>query len=437
MGTQVLGSQAGGNSVQFYFNSASNTALKAINNPATAPGDIYIDFIACFAGTSTGGGSLATCALYGTGGTLIMTTPNLTIGAVGWSGQGMTPTFLAGGANVVGAILGTNQGIRTWGKADGGTFSVDTTGGSFPSPWTSGVGSVVSGLGNMGWYATYFPASTISSLSKFWGNAGDTITVNGQSFSAGVNSIDINGTAVSSWHVNSDTQLTFVVPSGFSAGTLSIHTNAGTATTGTFYPGATASVGTNHAPEGATITVNGLSFSTGVGSVTIGSIACGSLNVINDTTLTCTVPVNVSGGQGNLVVNSNAGSPSAGTFYIDPTISSFTPTSGGPGSTVTIIGTGFLGVSAVDFYNGVGTTYTINSDTQITTTVPVTAQAGPITLVGPAVSVQSAQFNASGGWIKIGGVIMPIKGMWYKTGGVIFPVKGAWFKTGGTISPIK
>jgi hypothetical protein len=65
-----------------------------------------------------------------------------------------------------------------------------------------------------------------------------------------------------------------------------------------------------------------------------------------------------------------------------PTITSFTPTSGIAGTTVTITGTNFTGATAVAF-DGTNATFTVNSDTQITATVPDVAITGRITVTGP------------------------------------------------------
>ena len=63
-----------------------------------------------------------------------------------------------------------------------------------------------------------------------------------------------------------------------------------------------------------------------------------------------------------------------------PTISGFAPSSGPPGSRVTVSGSNFNGVGRVAF-NGAGSSYTVNSSTQITATVPAGATTGPITVV--------------------------------------------------------
>lgn len=66
-----------------------------------------------------------------------------------------------------------------------------------------------------------------------------------------------------------------------------------------------------------------------------------------------------------------------------PTVSSFTPSSGPSGTSVTITGTNFTGATAVTF-NGAATTFTVNSGTQITATVPTGATTGPIAVTTPA-----------------------------------------------------
>jgi len=47
---------------------------------------------------------------------------------------------------------------------------------------------------------------------------------------------------------------------------------------------------------GASITVNGISFTAGVTAVKLNGVACSSVSVVNDTTLTCTLPSNASTG---------------------------------------------------------------------------------------------------------------------------------------------
>ena len=80
-----------------------------------------------------------------------------------------------------------------------------------------------------------------------------------------------------------------------------------------------------------------------------------------------------------------------------PTITTFTPTSGAIGGSVTINGTNFTGATAVRF-NGVTATFTVVTSSQITTTVPTGATTGPITVIGPGGTATSASnFTVSTG----------------------------------------
>jgi hypothetical protein len=80
-----------------------------------------------------------------------------------------------------------------------------------------------------------------------------------------------------------------------------------------------------------------------------------------------------------------------------PTVSSFNPTSGAVGATVTITGTNFTGASSVKF-SGTSAAFTVGSSTQITATVPAGATTGPIEITtagGTATSSSSFTVNAS------------------------------------------
>jgi peptide/nickel transport system substrate-binding protein len=81
-----------------------------------------------------------------------------------------------------------------------------------------------------------------------------------------------------------------------------------------------------------------------------------------------------------------------------PTITSFSPTSGPVGTTVTINGTGFTGASSVKFNGTAATTWVIYSSTRIYAKVPTGATTGPISVTNPAGTGQSAaSFTVTGG----------------------------------------
>jgi hypothetical protein len=65
-----------------------------------------------------------------------------------------------------------------------------------------------------------------------------------------------------------------------------------------------------------------------------------------------------------------------------PVLTSFAPNSGKLEANVVLSGSAFTGATAVTF-DGVGASFTVNSDSQITATVPVGAGTGPITVTTP------------------------------------------------------
>jgi uncharacterized protein (TIGR03437 family) len=75
--------------------------------------------------------------------------------------------------------------------------------------------------------------------------------------------------------------------------------------------------------------------------------------------------------------------------YLAPTLSSFTPASAAVGATVTLTGTNFTAASKVTF-NGLSAKFTVNSDTQISATVPSGATSGKISVTTPAGTATSA-----------------------------------------------
>src|SRR5206468_12452829 len=66
-----------------------------------------------------------------------------------------------------------------------------------------------------------------------------------------------------------------------------------------------------------------------------------------------------------------------------PTITSFTPTSGPVGTSVTISGTNFTGATAVTFNGASAASFTVTSATRIQATVPPGATTGPLSATTP------------------------------------------------------
>jgi len=74
-----------------------------------------------------------------------------------------------------------------------------------------------------------------------------------------------------------------------------------------------------------------------------------------------------------------------------PTISSFTPTSGPVGTSVSITGTHFTSDSKATFNGVTATTLSVTSDTSISATVPSGASTGPITVTTTAGTATSSR----------------------------------------------
>jgi gliding motility-associated-like protein len=139
---------------------------------------------------------------------------------------------------------------------------------------------------------------------------------------------------------------------------------------------------------GATIIIKG-SYFTDASAVTIGGISVTSFTVTDINTITAIV---ASGNTGTInVVTPTSTRTSLGSFTLasPPTITSFTPTSGATGISVTVTGTGFSGVTGITIGGVAVTSYTVNSLTSITFTVPAGAVSGNIAItnsIGTATS---------------------------------------------------
>jgi len=99
--------------------------------------------------------------------------------------------------------------------------------------------------------------------------------------------------------------------------------------------------------------------------------------LVSDNYLTTKVPSGAT--TGPITVKTPAGTYSTVfNFYVIPKVISFTPTSGQVGTSVVITGNSFTGATKVTFGGVAATTFTVDSDTQITATVPSGAQTGKI-----------------------------------------------------------
>jgi uncharacterized repeat protein (TIGR03803 family) len=149
-----------------------------------------------------------------------------------------------------------------------------------------------------------------------------------------------------------------------------------------------------YAKQGVPIGIFGQGFTTS-SVVQFGGVQATNVKLSGTTFLTAKVPAGALTGSvtvttGTTTLTSNQ------PFRVKPQVVSFDPPSGSVGTQVTITGTGFTQTNGVGFGDNVPAEFTVNSDTQVTATVPTGAKTGPIGVVtkgGTAVSKATFTVN--------------------------------------------
>jgi hypothetical protein len=289
------------------------------------------------------------------------------------------------------------------------TFTVNSAGTQIttavPAGAASGPISVTTPIGtvsSVGSFTVTAPAPTITNFTPARGPVNMRVDISGTNFT-GVSSVTFtgNGGPVQANISTSSAGLISVnVPVGAISGPIRVTTPGGTAVSGSNFlvqpDPVVYSFSPASGPVGSQVIITGANFTGAqVVSFNSGFLFGTGFTVNSDNQITATVPASASTGPIGVNTGGSTGfSPTSFTVTAAaPTISSFTPTAGASGTSVTITGTGFSGATAVRF-NGSSATYTVVSATQITTTVPAGATSGPIsvtTAVGTATS--SASFT--------------------------------------------
>ena len=214
-----------------------------------------------------------------------------------------------------------------------------------------------------------------------------------------------NGTSATSFTVDNDGQITAAVPSGATSGPISVTTVTGTGTSASSFavtppaPVISSFTPTN-GPVGTLVTINGLNLSN-ASSVTIGGVAA-AIGTNSATQIQATVGNGAATGPALIFVTTPGGTadssldtPANFTVTVvsnPPSITSFTPTSGGAGTVVTVNGVNFTGTTSVTF-NGTSATFNFVSDSQLTATVPAGATTGPISVTNGSGTTDTTNLN--------------------------------------------
>jgi hypothetical protein len=232
-------------------------------------------------------------------------------------------------------------------------------------------------------------APTISSFSPSSGPVGTSVTINGTNLT-GATWVKFNG-VMATITSNTATQIGTKVPTGATTGPITAKTAGGTATSATNFTVTTtaaaptiSSFSPKSGPVGTSVRINGSGFA-GATAVRFNGVSASSVTVnTQGTRIDTKVPTGAT--TGKITVTTPGGTATSATNFTvtvpAPTISSFSPTSGRTGTSVTITGTAFTGANAVRF-GGVRASFVINSATQITATVPVGAATGKISVTTP------------------------------------------------------
>jgi hypothetical protein len=130
--------------------------------------------------------------------------------------------------------------------------------------------------------------------------------------------------------------------------------------------------------EGATIDIVGQDF-TSLSTVKFGDLEATDVKLNGATDLIATVPKGALTGAVTVTTGSTTLTSNL-PFGVLPDVSSFSPTSGAVGKSVTITGTGLTQTQAVYFDGVQATDIKLMSDTEVTAIVPTGAKTGPVSV---------------------------------------------------------
>ena len=260
-------------------------------------------------------------------------------------------------------------------------------------------------LGVVGVLVTALPAwaavPVTGTFSPLSGPPGTPVTVSTGSsgfLSAGTPTVRFNGNTgalASSVSVASDSQLTAVVPCGAVDGPINVANTDGNDDSAASFDVTAATAPTISSflpvsgPVGTSVIITGTNLCGA--TVVFNSTTATSVTVNSATQITAIVPTGATTGPVRVTTSGFSQVSSSTSFTVAPlpTITSFTPTSGPVGTSVTITGTNLTGVTAVKF-NGVTATFTTSTATSVTATVPSGATTGKIAVTTPGGTATSA-----------------------------------------------
>jgi uncharacterized repeat protein (TIGR03803 family) len=233
-----------------------------------------------------------------------------------------------------------------------------------------------SSLGGSVFYSLDMGFKPLVDLVTWSAKVGKTVEILGQGFT-GTTGVSFNGVPATFNNI-SDTYMTATVPAGALTGTVTVTTFTKTMKSNRAFlvtPQITSFTPTSGI-VGTSVAITGISL-TQATKVTIGGKPA-SFTVNSDTQVTATVPAGAKTGAKITITTPGGIASSPLAFAVVPSISSFSPTSGPGGTSVTITGNSFTKATSVTFGGIAATSYQVISDTEVKALVPTGAVTGPI-----------------------------------------------------------
>lgn len=231
-------------------------------------------------------------------------------------------------------------------------------------------------LGGAVFYSFDMGFKPLVALVTWSAKVGKAVEILGQGFT-GTTAVSFNGVNAPFTNV-SDTYMTATVPTGALTGTVTVTTFTKTMKSNRAFlvtPQIKSFTPTSGI-VGTSVTITGVSL-TQATKVTIGGKPA-SFTVKSDTQVTATVPASAKTGLKISITTPGGIANSPLAFAVVPSITSFSPTSGPVGTSVTITGNSFTKATSVTFGGVAATSYQVISDTQVDALVPTGAVTGPI-----------------------------------------------------------
>jgi uncharacterized repeat protein (TIGR01451 family) len=243
----------------------------------------------------------------------------------------------------------------------------------------------------------------IIGFSPVMGASNSPVMIDGLNLSSATG-VTFNGVSERITGFSGDTNLQVDLTNNPGTGPIKVTTPTASFTTSTNFTNTTAPFVTDFnpvvGPAGTMVTINGVNF-TGTPTVRFGSATASSTLTGVGTQISATVP-SISPGSYAIEVTTGSGSFTTGSNFtltgVGPLITSFTPTNGVRGTSVTLTGANFTNLTSVKF-NGVAATYESTSTTEITATVPAEAASGVITVASSSGTATSASLFYLQPWI--------------------------------------